>query len=165
MQLYEISARYVQLLNAIENGDIVEEAIADTLAAVEGELIEKIDNVACYIKKLRGEAELIKAEEKALEARRKAKENKAERLTEYLASAMQGIEGRKLETARNRISFSRSYGVRITDEGAFIEWAATDAPDAIKTTVKPVLSVVKELCKTTNVPYAVVEERHNIQIK
>ena len=167
MTLYEISDNYLQLLAAIEAGDIPEEAISDTLEAVEGELDDKIDNIACYIKSLRAEAEIIKAEEHNLAARRKAKESKAERLAEYLSDAMQRSNKTKLETARNKISFRRSYGTRITDEEAFIEWAEQNAPDAIKktVTVKPVLAVVKELCKTTNLPFAVVEETQNIQIK
>ena len=52
MKLYEINEKYSILLESIENGDIPEECIKDTLDSVEGELIDKLDNIVSYIKKL-----------------------------------------------------------------------------------------------------------------
>lgn len=167
MTLYELTSAYRNLVEAIEAGEIPEEAINDTLEAVGGEFELKCDNVACAIKNLLAEAEMIKAEEEKLAERRKRKLASADRLSEYLSASMQRAERMKLETPRNSITHRRSLAIRITDEEAFLCWADKNAPEAVKTTVKraPVLSCVRELVKTVNVPYAVVEERQNIQIK
>ena len=167
MTLYELTSAYRNLVEAIEAGEIPEEAIDDTLEAVGGEFDQKCDNIACAIKELLAEAEMIKAEEDRLAERRKRKIASAERLSDYLSRSMLAAEKPKLETARNNITHRRSFAIRITDEEEFVSWAMEHAPEAVKTTVKraPVLSVVKELLKTTNIPAAVLEERQNIQIK
>jgi len=41
MNLYEISSNYRALLEAIESGDIPEDAVADTLEAVGGDWTQK----------------------------------------------------------------------------------------------------------------------------
>ena len=52
MKLYEIANDYLALLQAIDEGEIPEEAIADTLEAIEGEIEFKADNLACVLKTL-----------------------------------------------------------------------------------------------------------------
>ena len=165
MSLYSLAINYELFMAAVENGDIPEEAIADTLEAMTGDIDEKIDNVASAIKNMLAEAEMIKAEEKALAERRKAKERRAEKVSEYLSNMMQMLDRKKYESARHKISFRTSKPVRLTDEAAFIEWAKVNAPEAVTVTYKPSLSAIKELVGTTNVPFAVIETRQNIQIK
>ena len=124
MKLYELSKDYESLILAIENGDIPEEAIADTLESIELMLDEKADNIACWIKRLTAEAEAIKAEEDKLKARRAAKLNRAERLTNYLAECLTNAGRNKIETARNVISFRKTPAKVVFDnEKAFVDWA------------------------------------------
>lgn len=128
MKLYEIADDYQRLLDAIENGEIPEEALVDTLESITALLDEKADNIACWIKQLTAEAEAIKAEEDKLKARRKAKLNRAERLTNYLAECLTNGGISKLETARNAISFRKTPpSVVFDDENKFIEWARVHA--------------------------------------
>lgn len=128
MKLYELAQDYENLLMAIANGDIPEEAIADTLESVELMLDEKADNIACLIKQLTAEAEAIKAEEDKLKARRTAKLNRAERLTNYLAECLTNGGRTKIETARNVISFRKTPPKVVFDnEKGFIEWAKIHA--------------------------------------
>jgi hypothetical protein len=128
MKLYELSKDYENLILAIENGDIPETAIADTLESITSLLDEKADNIACWIKQLTAEAEAIKAEEDKLKARRTAKLNRAERLTEYLAECLTNAGRTKIETARNVISFRKTpEKVVIDNESAFVEWAQSHA--------------------------------------
>ena len=163
--LYELTAELTNLLDAIASGDIPEEAISDTLEGVSGEFDEKCDNIACAIKNLRAEAALIKGEEENLAERRRKKERDADNLTRYLSVAMQKVGKTKLETARNRLSFRTSVAVKITDEDALIEWAKKYAPDAVNVVEKPALAKIKALLASDSIPYAELEERHNIQIK
>lgn len=84
MTLYEINQTRLDFLSRIESGEIPEEAIADTLEALDGEFDDKADDIACYIKSLLSEKQAIKAEADALLERAAAKQGKADSLTNYL---------------------------------------------------------------------------------
>lgn len=106
--LYELTAQYADLLNAIESGDVPEEAITDTLEALGGELDEKIDSIACIVKQLDGEAANIKAEKSALAERQSVKEHQRDRLKDYIRQAMQLAGKKKIETSRNCVSVGKA---------------------------------------------------------
>lgn len=132
MQLYEITDVYLDFLNKVENEEIPQEAIEDTLEGLTGLFEDKADAIACYMKNLKAEAEAIKAEETALAERRKVKENSIARLKETLFRQMieTGIE--KVETPRNKISLrNNAPSVFISDEYNFIEWAKAGHEDLL----------------------------------
>ena len=110
MTIYEIDK---EILNCIdpETGEIID---IDKLNELELEKDAKIENVACWIKELKAEAEAIKAEKLALAERQKVAENKAESLKKWLAYA---LNGEKFKTAKCSVSFRKSEVVEITDEG------------------------------------------------
>ena len=164
MKLYEIADEYRSLLEMIESGEIPEEAIADTLEAVGGELDTKLDGVITYIKELYAEAEAIEEEADKLDARSTVKRRKAEGLALYIKRVLEGLGRATFENEHHKVSFIRSTAVRITDEAAFIEWARENAPEAIKIVEVARKTVIGKLIKTTNVPHCVMEERKNIQI-
>ena len=164
MKLYEIADEYRSLLEMIESGEIPEEAIADTLEAVGGELDTKLDGVIGYVKELYAEAAAIKVEADKLAARAKAKTRKAEGLSLYITRVLEGLGRASFENEHHKISFIRSTAVRITDEAAFIEWARENAPEAIKIAASAKKSVIGELIKSREIPFCEMEERKNIQI-
>lgn len=165
MKLYEIANDYLALLQAIDEGEIPEEAIADTLEAIEGEIEYKADNLACVLKTLNAEVAAIKVEEKALAERRKQKENASERIKTYLSDILQRLDINKLETARNKITFRKSESV-VIGEG-FVKWALKNRddllsysePTANKTAIKQALKEGAEI------EGAYIESKQNIQIK
>lgn len=168
MKLYELSKDYESLILAIENGDIPEEAITDTLESITSLLDEKADNIACWIKQLTAEAEAIKAEEDKLKARRTAKLNRAERLSNYLAECMTNSGRNKIETARNVISFRKNPpSVVFDNEAAFVEWANEHCkslltygkPTVNKTAIKTAINEGLELAGVR------IESKLNLQIK
>ena len=110
MTIYEINE---EILNCIdpETGEIID---IDKLNELELERDAKIENVACWIKELKAEAEAIKAEKLALAERQRVAENKAESLKKWLAFA---LNGEKFKTAKCSVSFRKSEVVEITDEG------------------------------------------------
>jgi hypothetical protein len=166
MKLYELTNDYLALLNAIDNDEIPEEAIEDTLEAITGEIEIKADNIACLLKNLDAECKAIKAEEERLAERRKAKEKSHERIKRYLSETLQRAGLDKIETARNRITFRKSEVVEI-DEAAFISWARLHRddlltyaePKANKTEIKKVLKDGIEIVG------AELRVNQNIQIK
>lgn len=152
--LYEIADNLAELFKAIEAGEIPEEAVQDTLDAAEGELADKIDNIACYIKQLQGEAAAIKTEEMALCARRKSKEGRADRLTRYLFDCLKRCGSERMETARSLVAIRKNPpAVQIADESRFVEWARENeaellnfpAPKPDKTRIKEFLKAGREL--------------------
>lgn len=110
MTIYEINE---QILNCIdlETGEIVD---IDKLNELELERDAKIENVACWIKELKAEAEAIKAEKQTLAERQKVAENKAESLKKWLAYA---LDGQKFKTSKCSISYRKSESVEVTEEG------------------------------------------------
>lgn len=166
MKLYEIANDYLALMQAIENDEIPEECIADTLEAVKGEIEIKADNIACMLKNLDADIVAIKAEETRLAERRKTKERTHERIKQYLSDTLVSLNIDKVETARNNISFRKSEAVELNEE-AFIEWASANrddlltysAPKANKTEIKKALKSGAEIIG------AELVTKQNIQIK
>lgn len=113
MNLYEIREDFLALLDAIENGEIPDEAVADTLESMKGEFDEKIENTACYIKNLKAEADAIKAEENSLKERRQAKEHHIERLKNGMMECMSHLGIKKVEGARARVTISTRTGASV----------------------------------------------------
>lgn len=156
MTIYEINE---QILNCIdlETGEIID---IDRLNDLQLERDAKIENVACWIKELKAEAEAIKAEKLALAERQKVAENKAESLKKWLTYALQG---EKFKTAKCSVSFRKTESVEVTDEGLsnlmkeHDELLTYKAPEpnkkAIKDALKNGLSVegVRLECNTSTI--------------
>ena len=105
MSLYQLAKEYQALYEQID--EIPEDAFADTLEGIQGEFNEKADNIACFIKSLKADADGIKAEATALKEREASKRAKADRLRAYLLEQMQAIGTRKIESPRNVISLAK----------------------------------------------------------
>lgn len=143
MTLYEISNIYSEVLDA----DIPDEALIDTLEGIQGDFKDKADNLACYIKSLKSDVIALKAEAKSLTERARAKENKTERLKEYLFACMRSANIQKIETARNKIQIAKKTPTLKACEG-FIEWATINAPELIyQAPPVPRIVVIKERIK------------------
>ena len=110
MTIYEINEGILNCIDP-ETGEIID---IDKLNELELERDAKIENVACWIKELKAEAEAIKAEKLALAERQRVAENKAESLKKWLAYALQG---EKFKTAKCSVSFRKTESVEVTDEG------------------------------------------------
>jgi hypothetical protein len=167
--LYEIEKGIIELLengfNAAcvdpETGEIDETKAAEYLETLQLERGEKVENIAIYIKSLDSDAAAIKAEEKNLQARRQAKERKAERLREYLKSSLLAFGDKKFETARVALSFRTSKQVIVADmeklDKSFIKEKVEYAAD--KTAIK------KAIESGATVDGAYIEEKQNLNIK
>ena len=168
MNLYEIDLAIQQALEAAlettidpETGEILEQGNFEELEQLTAERDEKIENIAAYIKNLAAEADAIKAEEKALAERRKAKESKAERLKEYLANSMLIAGQTKFESAKCALSFRRSTSVNILDIDAIPEEYRK-----IKTEISADKTAIGKLLKAgEQIAGAELVEKQSLQIK
>lgn len=121
----------------------------DTLDGIEEEFEVKAENVAAYIKSLKAEYNAIKAEEAALNRRRRVKENQIRRMTDYLLESMKLIGRQKIDTPRAKLSIrNNTESVFFDNESEFItrcELAGADdflrykAPEIDRTEVKAAL--------------------------
>ena len=167
MRLYELTNDYRALMNAIDNDDIPEEAIADTLEAITGEIEVKADEIACLLKNLNADIAAFKAEETRLAERRKQKERMYERIKGYLSEELQKANVSSVDTARNKITFRKSESVHIADEGNFLEWAVLNRDDLITFgKPSPNKTAIKEAIKGGAViEGCTLQTKANIQLK
>lgn len=122
MSIYEIDEAITSLVD-IETGEIDDEKRYDELQM---ERTQKIENIACYFKNLVAEAKAMREEEANLAQRRKAVENKAERIKNLLAYA---LKGEKFESPKVRCGYRKAKSVHVDD--SFVAWAREHADDLL----------------------------------
>lgn len=88
LSLYQLSQEYAEAAHKLADLDLDDQTIADTLEGMAGALEAKATNVAMFAKNLEAAAEAIKQAEQEMAARRKAIENRAKSLREYLKANM-----------------------------------------------------------------------------
>lgn len=166
MKLYEIANDYIALIEAIENGELPEEAITDTLEAIKAEIEDKADNIACLLKNIEADITAIKAEEDRLKERRQQKERTCKRVEQYLSDTLLKLGVAKVETARNKITFRKSESVEI-DKETFIAWASKNRNDLLKyAQPEPKKTEIKNAIKGgAEIVGATLVKKQNIQIK
>lgn len=161
MHLYELTDKYLQAFEALqvdEQGNMVGYEAMEELA---GELDEKLENVACYIKDLRGEAAKFKAEEATLAARRKQVESRAKWLSNYLQGQLEAVGREKFETVRCKLGFSKSSKVNVLDMDLLPEEYRR-----VVTTVEPdKKAMLPRLRAGEVIPGAELQESRTFQIK
>lgn len=152
MELYKITDNYRELFDTFDDCDDLSDeevqAYLDTLEAVEGEFDIKAENIACFIKELNGEVDMLAAELNSLKARKAAKEKLVARLKDMLGDNMQATGIKKIDRPRAKLSLrNNAQSVAFEKESAFIEWAKANncdflrfkEPEISKTAVKNAL--------------------------
>lgn len=164
MTIYELAGQYEDFARMVEDGDIPDEAIADTLSLLDAEFDDKADALACIIKELGAEAEAIKAQETALKERRQRKESRAEYLRGLLSESMKRLNKAKIETSRNVISFRRSTALVIADEDDFKQ-RHRDLCQVEEVVKIPKKDITDRLKAGEEISGAALETRQNLQIR
>ena len=167
MTLYNIDNK---ILEIIERGFVVDEdtgEIIDSAEEVNAKLEElefdrtaKIENIALYIKNMESLVVSLKAEEKALADRRRAREKRIENLKNYLTSSMVAANENGIETSKVCISFRKSESVVVNEEildKKYFNEKVSYTPD--KTAIK------KALKDGATIEGAYIETKQNLQLK
>ena len=95
--LYEIATTYRADAARLADLDLPAEVVTDTLDAMAGELEVKAQNVVMYARNLQATATAIKDAEEQMARRRKAIENRAKHLLDYVQGCMETAEVQKIE--------------------------------------------------------------------
>lgn len=102
----------------------------DTLDAIEGEFDIKAENIACFIKQLEGDLELIKKQKAAFERRRKTKENQLERMKDYLLECMNKSKRSKIDMPKAKITVkNNAESAKFDSEKDFIKMCMSKGLD------------------------------------
>jgi hypothetical protein len=158
--LYEINE---QILRCVKDGDMMvdtetgEVIDAAALDALQMARDEKLTNIGKWILDLKADAKAIREREISLAERRKAKENKAEQLMDYMNMI---LAGKKFECADFKASYRKSQAVEVTDaEKIPAPYLIIQEPKVDKAGIKKALKAGEE------VPGAKLVERNNLSIR
>lgn len=162
MTLYEINEALMACVDQ-ETGEIID---VEALNALHMEREKKLENVALWVKDLRAEADAIANEIKALTARKKAAENKADRLKAWLGEA---LEGEVFKTSKVRISYTHNTRLNVPDERELVEFLKTlEEPEKFLRFSDPELrkdEIKKALKDGYIIPGAELEATESVVIK
>jgi hypothetical protein len=106
--LYEIDTQITECFDA-DTGELLD---AEKLENLMIEKENKFENVALWIKNLKADAAMYKAEKTAFAERQAAAERKAESLTMWLKNA---LNGQKFKTEKAEINFRKTQKVEVID--------------------------------------------------
>lgn len=112
--LYEINKDLADCIDA-ETGEIVDVDKYESLGMARE---EKIENILLWIKNLRADAEMYKAEAKSFSDKQKSAENKADNLQGWMEKE---LGGQKFKTNRVQVTYRRSESVKIDDDAKLPE--------------------------------------------
>jgi len=102
--LYQLVAEYREAAAVLDDLDLDDQTVADTLEGMTGAIEVKAVNVACVARNLEATAGAIREAEAQMSARRKAIERRAEHLRAYLLHAMQATGIQKIESPYFRLA-------------------------------------------------------------
>lgn len=114
--LYVVASEYQRAAEQLADLELPPEVVADTLESLSGDLELKATNVAMFVRNLEGVAEQIKAAEAGMAARRKAIEQRAERIRTYLLENMQRAGISKIECPFFKLALRKNPAAVVIDD-------------------------------------------------
>ena len=154
MSLYTINQQILECID-LSTGEILDTAAFDQLQM---ERDEKIENIALWIKSLKADALAYKNEKDAFAEKQKRAENKAESLTKYLASV---LNGKKFKSVRAEVSYRKSTSVLVDETKLSAKWMR----EVPATHVVDKVEITKAIKAGENIEGAELIERNNIQVR
>lgn len=164
-KLYEITGDLLTLQEMLEE-DATDEALADTLEAVQGEYEIKLENYCKVIRNLEADMDALKAEADRLTAKRKTLENNVDRLKRAMFDSMKATKTDKVKGTLFTVAIQKNGGkipVIVAPETD-----TTKLPDELViVTEKPNLEAIRELLEAGKVVdgFTLGERGESLRIK
>jgi hypothetical protein len=114
--LYNLSIEFLQVAQQLEEMELDQETLADTLESLQIPIEEKAENVIKFAKNLEAMAEARKTEAKRLTEQAAKDAKKAERLLSYLDDAMRMLNKKKLTAGVFEVGYKKGLEVVKVDE-------------------------------------------------
>lgn len=162
LTLYQISQEHRALADALQNMDLDDQTISDTLEAESG-LVEKSQSVAFVIRNMETFAAAVKAEADAMSERAKCVQKRADSVKAYLHNCMNLAGVQKIEHPQFTISIRKNpESVQIFEEGLL----PPDYLREIPAKYEPDKTLIKQAIKDGHdVPGAKLVRGESLQIK
>lgn len=161
MKLYEINAALEALVDP-ETGELMD---YDAFEALNLAREEKIEGMALWYKDMVAEARAIKEETDTLTARRRALENRADRLKSYLDYQ---LGGEKFQTARCSLTYRKTSSLQVEDGEKLAQWCEDNGHEDCVRYREPEISksaVAALIMSGVSVPYASIQEGRSLGVK
>lgn len=158
MNLYEITQSIAQLVELMDEGEIPEEAFNDTVESLGAE--EAIEGVIKAIRNTLADAEAYKAEAERLTEKKRAAEEKADRLKKLILDYLTTTNQKKASAGIFSVSRRSSKSCELYDEGQIPEAYLVYQPP--KVDKKTILAELKE---GKEIPGARLRESESVIIK
>lgn len=143
LKLYELTDSFKQIAELIDENN-PDEALEMALQSIEGAIEEKADGIAKLIKSLDYDADIFKAEEKRLADRRKAIENKRDRIKSYIKEQMEKVGKDKIKLPTVTLALQNNPpAVQIMDDKAIPSKYITIIPEQYVADKKSILEALK----------------------
>lgn len=145
MNLYSLTSERLALQSKLQDMNLDEQTIQDTLEGNSTELQAKIEDYGFVIRNMEAFSEAIKAEETRLSERRKSHEKRIERIKEWLLVNMQACDISKIECPAFTISLRQNPPKVIIDDEGLIpnEFMVTPPQPAPSPDKKALASAIK----------------------
>lgn len=109
-KLYELTGEFLELMDMIDDPEVDQEMLQDTLEGIDYEIELKADGYAKIIRNLESDVEGIKNEVKRLQSKQKTYENRIKCLKDNLKSTMEVTNKRKFKTKLFSFGIQRKGG-------------------------------------------------------
>jgi hypothetical protein len=106
--LYAIADRYREIIGIEADSDEAKGALRNALDEVQEQFDLKAESIIRFIRNLEAQADAVKSEEERLAARRKAVENKAAWLKDYIADTMRSMNLREVKAGIFEAKFRKN---------------------------------------------------------
>lgn len=145
MKLYEISNDYQGLLALADEGGLTQEAIADTVEALDHEFTDKARNCLMVVKQLEGQADTAKKEYERLKSLSDAYSKQAENLKEYIRYNMEATKKDKLDLGLFKLTLKKpTITADVLDESKIPAQYFTVIPESKKLDRRSLLADLKD---------------------
>ena len=148
--LFELTA---ECLSLYELADEDEQAFADTLEGLKGEIGQKAANYVDLIDQLEMEAAACDKKAKLLKARAESRQNAVKRLKNALLGAMQAMDVKEMDAGDYKLKIAKNGGLQpIVIDG--------EVPESMtKVTIEPDNTKIREYLKDNEADWAHLGER------
>lgn len=145
--LYEITERYNNLLELLDNEETTQDILNSALNELQDEFNEKALNIVKFIKNLESDVNGLDAEEKRLKAKKMAYKNKIDGLKKYLENSLIVSGFKKLDLGVFNISIAKNPpSLNILDEKLIPkEYLIEQAPKIDNTSIKNAIKEGKDV--------------------
>lgn len=147
--LYELTAEYEALLGFMEDPDVDQQALEDTLEGLSGEIEDKADGYGRVIKQVEADRDAIAVEIARLMYRKQNLDKKLDSMKEHLKQAMILMDKRKIDTGLFRFSVRKNPDRVVLDEKDVYkipeQYLKYKEPDVDRVAIKEDLKAGKDL--------------------